>query len=252
MNIFDTHFHLQEEDDLDGMMQRAEAAGVNRFVLAGAPVSVIADTLRRIGQNGSIYAAVGVHPHDADNFDGEIASYSAYLDWPRVVAIGEIGLDYHYVTAEKAVQRRVFESFLDLAACRHLPVVVHCRDAFEDCYDLIKQTLKGRVPFVVHCFTGSKAWAQRFIDIGGFLSFNGIMTFKRSDSVRDVLRSVPRDRILFETDSPYLAPVPMRGKRNEPAYMTHIIARAAEELDLPVEALIDLSTSNALRFFNIQ
>ena len=251
MDIFDTHFHLLEDDDIEAIHGEANSAGVTRLMLAGAPVNRMEPTLNRIKAYPYIYAAAGVHPHDAHNFDGNISRYEDFLKQTQVVSVGEVGLDYHYMNSDKSTQTKVFSDFLDLANQWKYPVVVHCRDAFEDCYALLERHLAGRSRFVIHCFTGTEEWARRFLDLNGYISFNGIMTFRRSDDIRKVLQKVPIERVLFETDSPYLAPVPHRGKKNRPAYMPYIVNRAAEVLDMPPEELIRVSTANALSFFGI-
>lgn len=251
MNIFDTHFHLNPEDDLDSMVKRALDKGITRMLVAGSTMSETETMLNRISAYNDIYAAVGVHPHEAKEFDDDISHFRLLAQNSKVKAIGEIGLDYYYDNSPADLQQTVFASFLDLAFETRLPAIVHCRDAFEDCYRLIHQTLRGKLPFVIHCFTGSQDWAQRFMDIGGYLSFNGILTFKKSENIRTVLKGIPLDRLLFETDSPYLAPDPLRGKKNEPANMVYIVERAAAELGMNSNELAEITTNNALRFFEI-
>jgi TatD DNase family protein len=251
MDIFDTHFHLAVDDDLPAIAERAAAAGVNRMLVAGAAVDEMSAILHKIAQVPSVYAAVGVHPHEAEQFDGDIEPYRGWVDNPRVKAIGEIGLDYFYDHAPQDTQKRVFAQFLELSRETGLPAVIHCRDAYDDCHALLAEHLNGEQPFVVHCYTGTPDWAAKFLALGGYLSFTGILTFPRSDDVRKAFRSVPLDRMFFETDSPYLAPVPVRGRRNEPANVTHVVEFAARELGLEMSELVSLSTTNAMSFFGI-
>ena len=251
MNIFDTHFHLLPEDDLQEIVNSALGKGVTGMLVAGSPINQTRSMLERIASSPHVYAAVGVHPHEAEKFIGKIKEFRQLSQHPKVKAIGEIGLDYFYENSPVETQQRVFKTFLDLAVETNLPAIVHCRDAFEDCYQIIKERLQGNFLFVIHCFTGSKDWAIRFLDLGGYLSFNGILTFKTSERVRDVLKEIPTDRLLFETDSPYLAPVPFRGKKNEPANMVHIIERAAFELGMSFNELAEINQVNTCNFFRI-
>ena len=251
MNIFDTHFHLMPGDNLDQIIKRAAANGIKTMLVAGTTISETQSMVDRISSVGGVYAAVGVHPHEAQEFDGDMSNFHQLVQQSKVKAVGEIGLDYYYKHSPSDLQQTVFTSFLNFALETGLPTIVHCRDAFEDCYRLIDQKLRGKVPFVIHCFTGSPDWAQRFIDLGGYLSFNGILTFKKSENIRTVLKEIPLDRLLLETDSPYLAPDPCRGTKNEPANMIHIVKCAAEELGMKADDLAEITTNNALRFFNI-
>ncbi len=252
MELFDTHFHIQPEDNVDLLINNAHAAGVNRFMVAGATIEFTETMLERILPYPEIYAAVGVHPHQAGDFAGDLTFFEQLYTHPQVCAVGEVGLDYYYNNAPSTVQQEVFSSFLRIANDLKKPVIIHCRDAFEDTYNLVANHLKPLHPFVIHCFTSSKDWADRFIALGGYVSFNGIITFKKSENIRAVMRELPLDRILFETDSPYLAPEPYRGKRNEPAFVARVIERAALEFGKSSEEMAAISTANAIRFFNLQ
>ncbi len=251
MKLFDTHFHLEPEDDLAGMVERARLADVRWMLLAGASVEHISETLARLERYPTVYAAAGVHPHEAEVFKGELGPYEELLQQEQVKAVGEIGLDYHYDFADRRRQRRVLESFLGLAAAWQLPAVIHSREADEDCHAMLRDCLPEGHPFVVHCFTGTTQWAQRYLDIGGHLSFTGILTFGKADNVRESLRLVPLDRLMFETDSPYLAPKPHRGKRNEPAFVRHVVEGAARILEMDAEELAERTTETALHFFDV-
>lgn len=250
-NIFDTHFHLTPDDDLAAMMSRAAAAGVTRATVAGAKPATMAAMAERVAGHAGVYLAAGVHPHNAEDFADNIALFRELAGREQVRAIGEIGLDYHYDFSPRERQREVFGLFLDLARELDLPCIIHCRDAYEDCLEMLKTHLGGEVPFVVHCYTGSLEWAQEVLKLGASISFTGIMTFKTAEEIREVLAAMPRDRIFLETDSPYLSPMPLRGRRNEPAHMPHIVERAAEVLGLGTQETADLTTANALRFYRI-
>ncbi len=250
MYIFDSHFHLSPEDDICAIIQRANKSGVNGLFVAGASIENTETLLNEISDFQNVNTAIGVHPHDAINFT-TLDLFERNVSHPSVKAIGEIGLDYFYDNSPKEIQIGVFKTFLKLANKTKLPVIIHCRDAFNDCYDIIKQTLSGDIRFVIHCFTGSIEWAEKFVALGGYLSFNGIITFKKSEEIRMVLKKIPKNKLLFETDSPYLTPVPFRGKKNEPAFLIHIIEKAADILEISVDELAQLSVRNAKIFYNL-
>jgi TatD DNase family protein len=250
-NIFDTHFHLTPDDDLADMMRRAAAAGVTRATVAGAKAGDMPAMVERVAGHAGVYLAVGVHPHDAENFDDDIALYRELAAGEQVRAIGEIGLDYHYDFSPRERQREVFAAFLDLQRELGMPSIIHCRDAYEDCLEMLTNHLGGELPFVVHCYTGTLEWAREVLQLGGYLSFTGIMTFNRAEEIREVLAAMPRDRVFLETDSPYLSPMPLRGRRNEPAHMPHIVERAAKVMGLSAQETAELTTANALRFYRI-
>jgi len=249
-DVFETHFHLYPDDDLPAILARATDAGVSRLLVAGTKAETMAWLVEKTAEFAGLYAAVGIHPHDAASFDGDLAPYRNWLQQPHIPAVGEIGMDYHYDYGPRDDQVRTFEAFLSLAQETQKPSIVHCREAEQDCFDRMKEILQGQ-RFVVHCYTGNREWAYRFLDIGGYLSFTGIITFKRSQELRDLVADLPADRIFFETDSPYLAPIPHRGKRNEPAYVPLVVACAAEARGVSPEDLNEQATANALRFFGI-
>ena len=252
MKIFDTHFHLAANGDLAATVARAAAAGVDRLLVAGAELGCAEAALAQVQPFPGVYAAVGVHPHEAEQCPDDLEPYRRLAAVEKVRAIGEIGLDYYYEHSPRERQRQVFRQFLLLARESGLPAIVHCREAYDDCIAMLEEVLVGEHPFVVHCYSGTPEWAKRFLALGAYISFTGLITFNKADNVRAALRGVPLDRVMFETDSPYLAPTPHRGKPNEPAYMIHIIERAASEYGLEVQEMIDLSTANALRFFGLQ
>jgi len=252
MLLFDTHLHLSEEIASAPFFAEARSQGVGLFLVAGTShedgdyVSSLADL------DAGVYTAVGVHPHSAGTFSPD--SLFCFRDWlsrPGVVAVGEIGLDFYYDFSPRLEQERVFATFLELAAELRKPVIVHCREAFAQCFKLVRDCFPRELPFVVHSFTGTVTEAEQWLELGAFLSFNGMVTFKKADNIRTALAAVPRDRLLLETDSPYLAPVPYRGKTNTPAYLPAIAERIAQELQMETEELANLTTANACRLFGI-
>lgn len=249
-DLFDTHLHLDEGEDAAGLFAAARERGVTRFLVVGTGIS---DSRRALGVAGAepgVVAAVGLHPHDARLFDG-LGPFRECLSRPGAVAVGEIGLDYHYDHSSRSDQRRVFRAFLDLAAELGLPAVIHCREAFEDCLPMLEDWHAPGCRFELHSFTGTPAEAEKALALGAMISFNGIVTFPKANDVRQSLAVVPMDRLLLETDAPYLAPVPHRGRRNVPAYLVDVARGVAAARDLPVEELVRRTTANACRFFGL-
>lgn len=255
-SFVDTHCHLDPQYFPDGpgaALARAEAAGVHGFVVVGvgndlAPARAAVALAK--ADAARIAAVVGVHPHDAVTLDDamhdELAALAAD---PAVVAVGEIGLDYHYDHSPREVQRRTFARLVALARSLKKPIVIHTREAAADTLAILESEGARDVGGVIHCFSEDRPFAERALDLGFDLSFSGIVTFKTAKSVHDVAAWAPVDRILVETDSPYLAPVPLRGKPCEPAYVTHTAARVAELRKMPIEALAEATTANAERRF---
>jgi TatD DNase family protein len=254
--IVDTHCHLDSQYFPDGaadVLSRASAAGVTGFVVIGvgrdlgparAAVSIAAAHPDRAA------ASVGVHPHDATTLDDAVFAELAVLAAsPHVVAVGEIGLDYHYDHSPRDVQRAAFARLIGLARTVKKPIVVHTRLAAADTLALLESEGARDVGGVIHCFSEDRPFAERALDLGFDVSFSGILTFKSARSVHEVAAWAPLDRILVETDSPYLAPVPMRGKPCEPAYVTYTARRLAEIRGVDMAAIAEATTANAERRF---
>jgi TatD DNase family protein len=254
--VIDSHCHLADEAfaaDLADAIARAREAGLTEALcILSAGDEAEGTRARRVRELWpAVRFAAGVHPHNAGRFDGRVdASALAtrdHADQFGACAIGEIGLDYHYDYAPREVQQAVFASQLTLAQERRLPVIIHTREATDDTFSILRDA--GEVRGVFHCFTGDAAMAQRALEIGFYLSFAGIVTFPKADALREAARLVPADRLLVETDSPYLAPVPYRGKRNEPAHVGRVLASLAAvrgEAPAGLEAAV---TANFVRLF---
>jgi TatD DNase family protein len=254
--LVDSHCHLDADyfpDGPDEAIARARAVGVSGLVVIGVgktlgPARAAVALATRLSAN--VGAAVGVHPHDATTLDDasytELAALAAY---PDVVAVGEIGLDYHYDHSPRDVQRAAFARLVGLARKEKKPIVVHTRSAPADTLDILAREGAWDVGGVIHCFSEDRAFAARALDLGFDLSFSGIVTFKGSAAVQDVARWAPIDRIHVETDSPYLAPVPLRGKPCEPAYVVHTARRVAELRGIAFEELAARATANTARLF---
>jgi TatD DNase family protein len=254
--MIDSHCHLADEAfvaDLDEAIARARAAGVSDAlcILSAGDEAEAARARGVRARWGAVRFATGVHPHNAGQFaerpeDSTVVT-RAHAEAFAACGIGEIGLDYHYDYAPRDVQQAVFRAQLSLARDTRLPVIIHTREATDDTFAILKEA--GKVAGVFHCFTGDTAMARRAIDIGFYMSFAGIVTFPRAGDLRDAARLVPADRLLIETDSPYLAPVPHRGKRNEPAYVGRVLESLAAVRGEPPGALEEQVTRNFVRLF---
>ncbi len=257
--LIDTHAHLDYEYDLSLEDLLAEAAGQEvKTVVAIAAEPGSLERVREIAEKfPNVYFTTGIHPHDAEKFSAEIERQMAALaKHEKCVAIGELGLDYYYNHSDKTAQHAVLNRQLEFSVQVGKPIVFHSRDAEADTISLLKPHAtawreKGHPPGVIHCFTGSKYLAEECLALGYCLSFSGIITFKNAEPLREVVKMVPLDRILVETDSPYLAPVPHRGKKNHPAYTRIVAERVAELRGLSLAEVASRTTENARRLFQI-
>lgn len=248
MKLIDSHCHLDDKQfdpDRAEVIARAREAGVERMMAIGTgdgPPDLEA-ALRLARQHDFIYATVGVHPHDAAKATPEtFAALEALSRESKVLAIGEIGLDYHYDFSPRDVQHDVFVAQLKLAATAGKPVVIHTREAWEDTLALLREHASGAG--IIHCFSGGPEEARHALDLGFYLSFGGVVTFPKAEALRDAARMAPEDRLLVETDAPYLAPVPKRGKRNEPAFMVETARRLGEVRGVAPERIAEITTAN--------
>jgi TatD DNase family protein len=256
--LIDSHAHLDFEDfesDLDGVVSRAKAAGLERIVCVGlwrAPAS-FGNALELAERDPSFFAAtVGVHPHEAAQVpEADWDLLARLAREPLAAAIGEMGLDFHYDRSPRPVQEAAFRRSLRLAREVEKPIVIHVREADEPCIRCLREEGIPAEGGVVHCFTGDAAAARRYLDLGLHISVSGIVTFKAAEPIRDAVRITPRDRLLVETDSPFLAPIPYRGKRNEPAYVAHVAAKVAEVWGATPEEVARVTTQNVKRLFRL-
>ena len=255
-SLIDTHCHLDPQyfpSGPDEVLARAEAVGIRGFVVIGvgrdlAPARAAVALAKRLPDR--IGSAVGVHPHDAVTLDdAAYAELAELAKEPEVLAVGEIGLDYHYDHSPRETQREVFARLIHLARDVKKPIVVHTRSAPADTLEVLEREGARDVGGVIHCFSEDRAFAERALDLGFDISFSGIVTFKSSAAIQDVARWAPLDRVLVETDSPYLAPVPLRGKPCEPAFVVHTARRVAELRNMPFETLCEATSVNAERRF---
>lgn len=261
MRLIDSHCHLtdsQYHEDLGAVMERAAGAGVQRVVIPAVNVESGAAGVALAGRYPGVFASVGIHPNDTANFmldDLKIIREQAAL--PKVVAIGEIGIDYHWQTSPKDVQRRAFEGQLALAGELQLPVIIHNREASEDVIAVLRAWVASLVgtmqerPGVLHSFSAPAEIAEQALALGFYLGFTGPLTYKNADDLRAIAARVPADRLLIETDGPYLAPQQRRGKRNEPAYVAYVAERLATLRNVSVEEIAATTTANAERLFGL-
>jgi TatD DNase family protein len=254
MTLIDSHCHLDFPDfadDLDAVVARALSAGVERMITIGAGAAKAARVVEIAERYNEVFFTVGTHPHEAAgegaaDFDAmrKLASH------PKCVGIGETGLDYHYNYAPRDVAKRVFRGQIALARELGLPLVIHARDAADDIAEILTDEMgQGRFSALLHCFTSSRALAETALALGLSISFSGVVTFKKSEGLRAVARDVPLDRILVETDAPYLAPTPHRGRRNEPAFIVATAGVVAEARGIEPETLAAATRANTLNFF---
>jgi TatD DNase family protein len=252
--LVDSHCHLDFPDfteERDAVIARAVAAGVGRMVTISTRVAKFPAVLDIAESYEEVYCSVGTHPHNAaeepDVTSQDLIKLSAH---PKVVAIGEAGLDYFYDRSPREAQAKGFRSHIAAARATGLPLVIHSRDADDDMAAILTEEMgKGAFPFILHCFSSGRRLAETGVELGGYVSFSGILTFRKSEELRQIASSMPRDRLLVETDAPYLAPQPFRGKRNEPAHVTHTAAVLAETIGVGIDDIATITTDNFFRMF---
>lgn len=254
--LFDSHTHLnaaQFDEDRHEVIERARAAGVSRMLNIGFNRETIPTSLQLAEQYEFIYSSVGWHPVDAEEMaPSDLQWIEELCAHPKVVAIGEIGLDYYWDTSSKEVQHTVFREQIRLARKVGLPIIIHNRDAHEDVVRILQEEHAEQIGGVMHCFSGDWEMAKQCLDMNFYISFGGPITFKNAKLPKEVLANVPLERLLLETDAPYLTPHPYRGKRNESSYVTYIAAAAAEIKQLELEELAEITMENTCKLFNIK
>ena len=261
MKIFDTHCHIADpafDEDRAEVISRFRESGVCRANVVADPCEEDPNqekVFSLVEQYDFLCASIGAHPHNASRYDESAErTILEYLNHPKCRLLGEIGLDYHYDLSPREVQREVFDRQLELAYEKQVPVQLHIREAHGDCMDMLRSRLAaGRMPAgIMHCYTGSWEAAKVYLDAGLYISLSGALTFKNAPKLQEVCRNVPADRLLIETDCPYMAPVPLRGRRNEPAFITHTLAKAAQLREISPERMAEQLYANALRIFGLR
>ena len=256
--LVDSHAHLNSpelSDELDEVLDRAGKAGVTHLLTIGCvspDLEAITQGLNLVQEHANIFAALGVHPHDAQGYTAEIGGKILQtMSHPKVIGWGEIGLDYYYQNSDAESQITCFRSQLELALQAQKPVIIHSRAAAEPTCSILEEYVQDGLRGVLHCFTYDQTTADRCLDFGFYLSFGGIVTFPRAEELQSIARQTPPDRYLLETDSPYLAPVPFRGKTNQPAYVVKVAEKLAELRNVDLETIARESTKNFERLFGL-
>lgn len=257
--LVDSHCHLDFpdfEDELDAVVERARNAGVGRLLTICTSLTRLERNLALAERYDEVYCAAGIHPHETEK-EGDVAleRLVEMAAHPKLVGIGETGLDYFYDNSPREAQQRSFRTHIRAARETGLPVIIHTREADEDTIRILAEEGAGQggdkpLKGLIHCFSSGRQLAEKAIDFGFYVSLSGILTFNRSEDIRQTVRDLPLDRLLVETDAPYLAPVPKRGKRNEPAFVVHTAARLAEVKAVPASEIAEITTANFFRLFD--
>jgi len=252
--LIDSHCHLdfpQLNEELDAVLQRAQSAGVGLMVTISTRVAKFNELKEIVESHDNVYCSIGTHPHNAaEEPDISLEELVEISRHPKVVAIGEAGLDYHYDYSPRDVQKKCFRTHIAAARETGLPLVIHAREADADVARILEEESEaGAFPFVLHCFTSGADLAHRGLALGGFISFSGVLTFKKAEELRDIAMAVPYDRVLVETDAPYLAPEPYRGKTNEPSFVVKTAARLADLRGTGEAEMARTTTDNFFHLF---
>jgi len=250
--FIDSHAHLVSLEDLPEVLKRAQENNIEKIVSISSDIPSSKATISLAEKYDYIFATTGLHPHSAKEMSEEVLSgIDRFAEQQGVVAIGETGLDYFYMNSDKEIQINSFTEHIRLGKKHNLPIIIHVRDADQDMIEILTNESAADTPGVIHCFTGNYETAKKYLDLGYYISFSGIVTFKRSEELREAAKKIPKDKILIETDSPYLAPVPHRGKPNEPSYVKHVAETVADVRGISFEEVAELTKANAERLFRI-
>lgn len=253
--LFDTHAHLNDEafdDDRDELLEEIRTSDVGYFVNIGTNVKTSLESIELANKYDFIYSAVGIHPHDViDAKEEDIDKLMEMSKNPKVVAIGEIGLDYYYDFSPRDMQREWFIKQIKLSKELNLPFVIHSRDASKDTYNILEEYAEGS-KFVLHCYSQSAEMVERYVKLGAYISFAGSLTFKNAKNLQEAVKRVPLDKLLIETDSPYLTPVPFRGKRNNPMRVKEVAKFTSEILDIDYDKICEITFKNGTNFYSIE
>lgn len=255
MFLIDSHCHLDHEpmaSDINATLARAEAKGVKGFLTIGTDLSKIPLLTAIAESHANVFATLGVHPHEAEKTLPEKELYKVLTNeskHPKMIGFGETGLDYYYTHSPKEDQKASFKTHIEAALTCDLPLIIHTRNADEDTIDLMKTIGQGKAKGVMHCFSGNAWLRDQALELGFYISASGILTFNKAEEIREVFKDVPLDRLLVETDSPFLAPMPYRGKSNEPAYVVETAKKLAEIKGVEYEVIVNQTTQNFLKLF---
>ncbi|MEW9124495.1 MAG: TatD family hydrolase [Thermotaleaceae bacterium] len=254
--LFDSHAHLDDErfdQDRDEIIKNAQDRGLSYILNPGADFSSSVKAVELAAKYEMVYAAVGVHPHDAKDMDeSTLLLLKELTKKPKVMAIGEIGLDFHYDHSPRDIQRQCFREQIQLAREVRLPIIIHDREANDEVFKILKEEKAFEVGVLLHCYSGSAELARQYVKLGAYISIAGPVTYNNARKTVEVVEKISLDHLLIETDSPYLTPVPYRGKRNEPAYVYHVASKIGEIKKTSLEEVANATTINAKKFFGIQ
>lgn len=255
MKLFDTHFHWDGTTDPKQIIKEAEENYVTYFVCNGWNLQTSQDACQFASTLDNCWFTIGIHPHNSSEFDGNFEPFLELTLKNKFVAIGEIGLDYYYENSNRQTQLQVMEKFVQFALGQSKPIIVHCRDkndkfdAYCDIYQILKDFTKDKGKFVLHCFTGNLEWLNKYAELDAYFGITGMITFPKAANIREITKNIPDNKLLLETDSPYLAPIPYRGKTNFPKYLLEIAKKTADVKNIDLIKLAELTTENAFRFF---
>ncbi|WP_432630673.1 TatD family hydrolase [Brotaphodocola sp.] len=253
--IFDTHAHYDDEafdDDRDELLRSLPEHGIEAVVNVGASIQTTKNTLELIKKYPFVYGAVGVHPNETGELNDHLIDWLRHVaKEPKVVAIGEIGLDYHWEEPEPEVQKHWFVRQLEIARETKLPVIIHSREAAKDTMDLMKAEKAGEIGGVIHCYSYSLEQAKEYLNMGFYLGIGGVLTFNNAKKLKEVVEYMPLDRIVLETDCPYLSPVPNRGKRNSSLNLPYVVAEISRIKQIPEEQVIEATNQNAKKMYRL-
>jgi TatD DNase family protein len=254
MELIDTHAHLDydyENKTVKELIDSAKSVGVGKIISVTSEPKSLKKAYDIAHEFENIYHSLGIHPHEAKDYSATVEAEIKDLNSKKCVAIGEIGLDFFYNHSDQEIQKKVFIRQTELARELNKPIIVHIRDADAQSYDILKTEYKDHCNGVIHCYTGTRDQLKKYLDLGMYVSFTGIITFKKSTDVQESAKYAPDDRIMVETDCPFLAPMPYRGQKNYPEYVLHVAKKLADLRATSLENIADITTANALRFFGI-
>ena len=250
--IFNTHSHINDKiEEIPELLKECKEYNVSYIAVVGYDYKSSFNALSVAKNYNGIYAICGLQPGGVDEFDGNFDDFIKLFEDPSCVAIGEIGLDYYYGKDNKELQLKYFEEQLKIASKIKKPIAIHCRDAHEDTYNLLEKYHKELDGIILHCYTGSVEMMQRYLSLGAYISISGVVTFKNAKRIKDVVKACPLNRLLVETDDPYLTPVPFRGKENHPAFVYYVVKEIAELKEIAIEDVIKETSNNAKKVFHI-
>ena len=250
--IFNTHSHINDKlDQVTQLYKECRDNNVTKIAVVGYNYESSLRAIKAASQCEGIYAICGLQPQEVNEFDGDYDKFVKLFDEEKCIAIGEIGLDYYYGKEDKEKQLECFEKQLQIACRYKKPIAIHCRDAHEDTYNLLAKYVDQLDGIILHCYTGSVEMMQRYLNLGAYISITGVVTFKNAKTIKDVVLACPLDRLLVETDDPYLTPVPHRGKENKPSYVTFVVGEIANLKNLSYEDVANATYENAKKVFHL-